>query len=186
MPISADLTAYLYSLLRQMEKQQLPLEINTGTPILRAMRKLFKFLLAVIVIFLLLFIFYFNNTSLVDPKTAAFYAQLKDTLKAKGYNAKLLVVSTKRVRFHNYLLVKFSRAAPKSKHLDGDALDMIVFDVNNDGSSNSKDVDLVYSILDSKIVGNKGGIGTYKNENSFFVRQIIRIDCRGYRARWNY
>lgn len=80
--------------------------------------------------------------------------------------------------------VKFSGAAKDSRHLVGDAIDFIVFDVNNDGISNNKDVEIVFDILDKEIIKNKGGIGTYKNEHSFINRQMIHIDCRGYRARW--
>jgi len=71
-----------------------------------------------------------------------------------------------------------------SRHLRGEAIDFIVFDVNEDGNSDHKDVDIVYEILDRKIVKNSGGIGTYKNETGFINRQMIHIDCRGSRARW--
>ena len=131
-----------------------------------------------------LFFFYFNNTRLVDPKTREFYSQLKDTLKQRGFSTRLLVISTKRIKLHNDILVKFSGAARRSRHLIGDAIDFIVFDINRDGKTNSKDVDIVFDILDKEIVKDEGGIGTYKNEKSFIDRQMIHIDCRGYRARW--
>ena len=72
----------------------------------------------------------------------------------------------------------------ESRHLIGDAIDFIVFDINGDGSSNSNDVDIVYDILNKQIIKDKGGIGTYKNEKSFINKQMIHIDCRGYWARW--
>ncbi len=72
----------------------------------------------------------------------------------------------------------------ESRHLIGDAIDFIVFDINGDGSSNSDDVDIVYDILNKQIIKDKGGIGTYKNEKSFINKQMIHIDCRGYGARW--
>jgi uncharacterized protein YcbK (DUF882 family) len=78
----------------------------------------------------------------------------------------------------------FSGAAKKSRHLRGDAIDIIVFDINRDGRSDSKDVDIVFSILDKKIIKSHGGIGTYKGEKTFINRQMIHIDCRGYKARW--
>ena len=89
------------------------------------------------------------------------------------------------MKLHNYIQVKLSGAAKKSRHLSGDAIDFIVFDVNKDGIANRKDVDIVYKILDEIIIKNNGGIGTYKNEVSFIDRQMIHIDCRGYRARWD-
>ena len=131
-----------------------------------------------------LFFFYFNNTGLVDAKTRVLYSDLKDSLKQKGFKTSLLVISTKRVKWHNDIQVKFSGAAKDSRHLVGDAIDFIVFDVNNDGISNNKDVDIVFDILDKEIIKDKGGIGTYKNEHSFINRQMIHIDCRDYRARW--
>lgn len=112
-----------------------------------------------------LFFFYFNNTKLVNPKTRAFYNDLKDTLKQKGYSSRLLVISTKRAKWHNDIQVKLSGAAKESRHLIGDAIDFIVFDINADGNSDSKDVDIVVAILDKIIIKDKGGIGTYKGEN---------------------
>jgi uncharacterized protein YcbK (DUF882 family) len=117
-----------------------------------------------------LFFFYFNNTRLVDAKTRVFYSDLKDSLKRKGFKTNLLVISTKRVKWHNDIQVKFSGAAKDSRHLVGDAIDFIVFDVNNDGISNNKDVDIVFDILDKEIIKDNGGIGTYKNEHSFIDR----------------
>ncbi len=131
-----------------------------------------------------LFFFYFNNTRLVNPKTTAFYNTLKDTLIQRGFSTNLLIISTKRFKWHNNIQVKFSGAAMESRHLIGDAIDFIVFDINGDGSSNSDDVDIVYDILNKQIIKDKGGIGTYKNEKSFINKQMIHIDCRGYGARW--
>jgi len=94
------------------------------------------------------------------------------------------VISTKRFSFHNKMRVKFSGAASKSRHLRGDAIDFLVFDINRDGKRNAADVDIVYKILDEKIMKNQGGIGTYKNEKSFIDRQMVHIDCRNERSRW--
>jgi uncharacterized protein YcbK (DUF882 family) len=147
-------------------------------------KKLLKIFLGFVVFSIALFFLYFNNLGLVDSITVSYYKQLKAELKQKGFKSKLLVVSTKRFKWHNQLQVKYSGAASKSRHLSGDAIDFIVFDVNKDGSANHKDVEIVYSILDEKIIRGKGGIGTYKTEPSFFYRQMIHIDARGYRARW--
>ena len=136
-----------------------------------------------ILICLGIFFLYFNNTKRVNPKTAAFYNALKDTLKQRDFSANLLVVSTKRFKWHNDIQVKFSGAAKESRHLTGDAIDFMVFDINNDGNSDSKDVDIVFNILDTEIIKDSGGIGVYKNEKSFINKQMIHIDCRGYKAR---
>jgi uncharacterized protein YcbK (DUF882 family) len=147
-------------------------------------KRIFKLFIAIVLIAAGLFFFYFNNTRLAAVKTRVFYFTLKDSLKQKGFSANLLVISTKRVKWHNDIQVKFSGAAKDSRHLVGDAIDFIVFDINDDGKSDSKDVDIVFDILDKEIINDKGGIGTYKNEHSFIDRQMIHIDCRGYRARW--
>ncbi len=147
-------------------------------------KKIFKLLLIIIAIAGGLFFFYLNNTKLVNPKTRAFYNDLKDTLRQNSYSTRLLVISTKRAKWHNDFQVKFSGAAKESRHLIGDAIDFIVFDINGDGNSDSKDVDIVFNILDKIIVKDKGGIGTYKGEKSFIYRQMIHIDCRGYKRRW--
>jgi uncharacterized protein YcbK (DUF882 family) len=147
-------------------------------------KKIFRLLLIIFAVVAGLFFFYFNNTNLVNSKTRDFYIDLKDTLKNKGYSTSLLVISTKRAKWHNDIQVKFSGAAKESRHLVGDAIDFIVFDINNDGKRDNNDVDIVYEILDKEIIKDKGGIGTYKGENSFIDKQMIHIDCRGYKARW--
>ena len=96
-------------------------------------RKIFKFFIAIVLISAGLFFLYFNNTRLVSPKTRAFYIDLKDSLTQKGFSGKLLVISTKRAKWHNDIQVKFSGAAKDSRHLVGDAIDFIVFDINDDG-----------------------------------------------------
>jgi uncharacterized protein YcbK (DUF882 family) len=147
-------------------------------------KKIFRLLLIIFAVVAGIFFFYFNNTNLVNSKTRNFYIDLKDTLRNKGYSTSLLVISTKRAKWHNDIQVKFSGAAKESRHLVGDAIDFIAFDINNDGKRDNKDVDIVYEILDKEIIKDKGGIGTYKGENSFIDRQMIHIDCRGYKARW--
>lgn len=139
-----------------------------------------SFILAV-----LIFIFYCNNLRLANKQTVSFYKELKKELKDNGYKSRLLVISTKRFSFHNNIQVKFSGAASKSKHLDADAIDFLVFDVDNDGEKNSKDVDIVTELLENKIMKDKGGIGTYKKDRFKMNRQMIHIDCRDKKGRWN-
>lgn len=131
------------------------------------------------------FFLFFNNEYLADPNTRVYYHELKQTLLAKGYESNLIVICTKRFHWQNSLLVKYNNAATKSRHLCGDAIDILVFDVNNDGNADKKDVDVVYHILDKEIIGNKGGIGTYKNEKSFFNRQMVHFENRGTGSRWH-
>ena len=150
------------------------------------MKRFLRILAAINLVAIAVFFLYCNNTSLANNKTVAFYNQLKNTLRKRGYKSRLLVISTKRFGWHNYIQTKFTHAAKHSKHLTGDAIDFLVFDINSDGKSDSTDVDIVKTILDKNIVNNLGGLGTYKTDKGFLNQQMVHIDCRGYRARWNY
>jgi len=120
----------------------------------------------------------------VNPIARNYYNELKDELVAQGYQTNLTVISSKRPEWFNNILTKFG-AAKRSQHLEGNAIDVLVRDVNADGKKDGKDVDIVYNILNDKIIKNKGGIGTYKNERGIWNRQMVHFDCRGYRARWH-
>ena len=148
------------------------------------MKWILRIILFLFVIVILVFLFYCNNLALANEKTVAYYKDLKKALKDQGYKPRLLVISTKRLGFHNRIQVKLSGAASKSKHLGGDAIDFIVLDINDDGKRNARDVDIVTGILEKEIMNNKGGIGTYKNERSFIHRQMVHIDCRIKKGRW--
>ena len=53
------------------------------------------------------------------------------------------------------------------------------------GGASTQFLMTAYNILDKKIIKRKGGIGTYKNEEGFFNRQMIHFDSRGTKARWH-
>lgn len=148
------------------------------------MKWFFRIILSILVIGILIFFLYCNNLSLANKQTVVYYRALKIALKEKGYRPRLLVISTKRISFHNKIQVSLSGAAIKSRHLSGEAIDFLVFDVNRDGKSNAADVNIVSRILEEEILKGKGGIGTYKNESSFIDRQMIHIDCRTEKSRW--
>ncbi len=157
------------------------------------MKRFFKFILKCLLFIIILalipsLLFWIQAISLngVEPKVIEYNQQLKKQLKADGYKANYIITSAKRWKWHNDFLVwTGSGAAKKSQHLHGRAIDIMVLDVNGDGNANKEDVDIVYSILDKKIIRNKGGIGTYyKNAGNFFDRQMVHFDARGKRARW--
>lgn len=130
------------------------------------------------------FLAYFNNTRLVNPITVAYYTELKETMKREGYKDRMIVVCTKRSAWVNFILNKISQAELNSRHLKGEAIDILVGDINSDGKINGKDVDIVFQILDNEIIKGQGGIGTYKNKN-ILLKQMVHFDCRGYKARWH-
>jgi uncharacterized protein YcbK (DUF882 family) len=152
-------------------------------------KKLIKRLLWAVLILLVIaggMFYYLTDTSKVNPTTQHYYTQLKDTLRLRGYTGDIHIVSAKRPAWFNSILVKLNTGAkPYSQHLHGNAIDIIVLDINNDGSSNAADVDIVYNILDKEIVRDSGGVGTYKNMGGFFSRQMVHFDYRGKKARWN-
>lgn len=121
----------------------------------------------------------------VDNTTKEYLNQLDIALETNGYASSYFVISGRRWKIDNYLLNKFGGAASQSKHLAGQAIDIIVLDVNQDGMSDDKDVDIIYHLLDKSIMKGKGGLGSYKHEKGFFNAQMIHFDSRGTRARWN-
>jgi uncharacterized protein YcbK (DUF882 family) len=138
------------------------------------------------ILFIAISVFFLYNNSFrnVNPTTVAYYEDLKCILVKEGFRDKLLVISTKRENWHNELLIKFG-ASSKSRHLIGDAIDILVLDVNDDGQMNDKDVGIVCQILDQKILKGQGGLGTYKSEDWIWNRQTVHLDCRQGSSRWN-
>lgn len=128
---------------------------------------------------------YTNSLIGVELQAKDYYAQLKTTLKKQGYQADMFVLSGRRWKADNWFLTKFGGAVSSSKHLRGEAIDVIVLDINSDGTADAKDVDIVYRILDEEIIGDLGGVGTYKRNSDFFSQQMVHFDCRGKRARWH-
>jgi uncharacterized protein YcbK (DUF882 family) len=110
-----------------------------------------------------------------------------------GYPASTFnILSGYRTPYYNDLIgnVKYSR------HLWGDAADIFIDenppddmmdDLNQDGSVNQKDAEIIYEIID-KLYGEswyqhfKGGLGRYKKTSEH--GPFVHIDVRGYRARW--
>lgn len=121
----------------------------------------------------------------VKEETVQAYRSLKAELRRQGHDPSLLVISGRRYWLDNRILSTFGGASRKSRHMRGQAIDVVVLDVNEDDDINRKDVDIVYRILDRQIIGDSGGLGTYKNESDFLSRQMVHFDTRGRRARWH-
>lgn len=102
--------------------------------------------------------------------------ELQNELKKAGHDEYALQL-TSGYRDPEYN--KSVGGAKKSRHMHGDAMDISVRDINRDGKINLKDRKVVYDILNKKVIGNKGGIGTYKR-----MPRVIHFDTRGHRARW--
>ena len=146
------------------------------------MKLTIKSFIVFLVLGTLLYFLHYNNLRSTNPKVVEYYSLLKSNLEGKGYQSNLPVICTNRSKFENLI---FQNAAKQSQHLKGEAIDFLVLDINDDGKINGEDVDLVYKILDKEIIKDKGGVGTYKNKG-FVTKQMVHIDCRGSKARWNY
>lgn len=134
--------------------------------------------------FVIIFFSYCNSLQHVHPATVSYYQQLRGELQQRGYKPRLLVISSYRAPWHNRMLTRFG-AARYSRHIQGDAIDILVMDVNRDGKMNTADVDIVYALLDEKIMPGTGGLGSYKHQRGFWNRQMVHLDCRSEKARWN-
>ena len=98
---------------------------------------------------------------------------IKNEISKRGYTNNWFVISSKRHSWYNKIL---SNSAKKSYHLKGDAIDIYVLDIDNDGTFNSK-VELNHPEL-------IGALGTYTNKG-YFSKHMIHIDTRGYKKRYN-
>ena len=69
--------------------------------------------------------------------------------------------------------------ASKSRHIAGEAIDMKIGDIDNNGFYSDKDKQLILEICEKELIKNKGGIGKYPGT------RVVHIDTRGYKARWD-
>jgi hypothetical protein len=101
---------------------------------------------------------------------------LQDKLTIAGYNPRALAInSAYRSPGHN----KEVKGAPMSQHLFGKAMDLRIGDINHDRKTDQVDKQIVYKILNTSIIANKGGLGFYPKT------MIVHMDVRGTNARWD-
>ena len=113
---------------------------------------------------------------MVDEKLLLKLLALQNVLFENGYNETgFTIVNGFRHPAYNEKV----GGASLSRHLKGQALDLQIGDINNDGYANQKDKTIVLDFLENKIIKNEGGIGKYPGTMS------VHFDVRGYRARWD-
>ena len=149
------------------------------------MKKLIKRILTVLGLLVIGIWLYAGSLIGVEKEARIAYKKLRKEIRNKGFQPKIFVISGKRWNLDNQILTRLSSASKNSQHLTGKAIDIIILDVNEDGEVDGKDVDLVYQILEEKILNGSGGIGTYKNEKGFLNKQMIHFDLRKNKSRWN-
>jgi hypothetical protein len=122
---------------------------------------------------------YFSGEMLylgIDERILFKALELQDALSKKELDRDALkITSGHRSPQHN----KAVGGASKSRHIKGEALDLWIGDINKDGVYTKEDKQIVLDLCDKKIIGNEGGIGLYPGT------QVVHIDVRGRRARWN-
>ncbi len=113
---------------------------------------------------------------LIDEKLLFAVLKLQTTLKKKGYNPDAFNITYGHRHPKKNEDVK---GASVSKHIKGQAIDMVIKDINNDGKYTKKDKEIVLEISEKDVIKNFGGIGRYPETRT------VHIDVRGVRARWD-
>ena len=113
---------------------------------------------------------------MVDKKLLLKLLVLQNVLSENGYNETgFTIINGFRHPAYNEKV----GGASLSRHIKGQALDLQIGDINNDGVANQKDKTIVLDFLENKIIKNEGGIGKYPGT------MAVHFDVRGYRARWD-
>lgn len=112
----------------------------------------------------------------IDPAILHKIIELRNILVSQGFDGDGFWV---RYGYRHPSLNEAVGGAPISRHIAGDALDLVIEDINNDGKTDSLDKEIVLEICEKRLIRNKGGIGRYP------WSQTIHIDLRGRRARWD-
>ena len=138
--------------------------------------------IAIILILLITvkFLFFYPANSNVNYKLYL----IKNEISKRGYTNNWFIISGKRHSWYNKILLNSSK---KSYHLKGDAIDIYVLDIDNDGIFDSKDIQIIESANKEVELNHPeliGALGTYTNKG-YFSKHMIHIDTRGYKKRYN-
>ena len=68
--------------------------------------------------------------------------------------------------------------APRSRHIYGEAVDLVRGDLDRDGDEDQDDKAILLEAAEA-VIGNRGGVGRYPGSDT------VHIDVRGRRARWD-
>jgi len=126
----------------------------------------------------------FFGLSGANPKIKKKVSLIKQSLVESGYNPKWIIISEKRSKLLNSIL---PNSAKKSHHLHGNAIDVYVIDINDDGKFTQEDLDIVKihtKKVERKNPKLKGAFGTYTTKK--FAKRMIHFDTRGYSTSYNH
>lgn len=118
----------------------------------------------------------FNQYWLIDKKLLYKTIELQQELIANGYNPKAFWIryGHRPPQFNSEV-----NGANFSRHVNGEAADLVIKDINLDGKYTEEDKTIVLDIVENKIIGNTGGVGRYPGTRT------VHIDVRGKKARWD-
>ena len=117
-----------------------------------------------------------NIYCILNPKIFYKTLELMEALEKMGHNKYgFSIVNGHRHPSYNEEI----GGAKLSRHIKGEAVDIVVNDINNDGYANKADKDIILDILENQVIKNQGGIGLYPGTGN------VHYDVRGKRARWN-
>ncbi len=112
----------------------------------------------------------------IDKRILFKVLELQNNLESKGYNRNGF--SIRNGHRHPAYNEKIGGAS-LSRHIRGEAVDMIISDINMDGKYTDADKQIIIDVCDKEVIKNKGGIGRYPGSRT------VHIDVRGFRARWD-
>lgn len=113
---------------------------------------------------------------LLNPRILYKTLLLVQTMEKKQYNYRQIAI----INGHRH--PKYNEkvgGAQLSRHIKGEAVDIVVGDINNDGNINKRDKEIILGLLENEIIKDEGGIGIYPGTRN------LHYDVRGYKARWN-
>lgn len=113
---------------------------------------------------------------LIDKKLLYRTLELLQLLEKEGYNHKAFTI--RNGHRHPAYNEKVG-GAKMSRHIKGQAVDIVIGDIDKNGITDDADKQIVLEFLEKKIIGNKGGIGRYPGTKT------IHYDVRGKHARWD-
>jgi len=118
----------------------------------------------------------------LDPDVVAKKNRLTRSLIAQGYRPRYIVLSGYRPPWLNQIMPLSAR---KSSHMKGQAIDLLIFDINGNYRFDNEDLKIVSNTLDAidrKHPEHRGGVGLYHNS---FPR-MVHFDVSGKHRHWDY
>ena len=146
------------------------------------MRKYIILIVSIVIVTALLKIVLLPSS---DRRTSVKIELIRNELAKNGHYPSWIIISKKRSVLYNSML---SNSSKDSYHLKGKAIDIFVFDINNDGVFNTKDIILIRDAtkeVEKLHPGLVGAVITYTTKG-WPTNKMVHIDTRGYSKYYNY